>query len=319
MLHEKGVLRPIAVADAQVAHSILQASAEEAGCPSPPQAAISNTLERLSSVLTLDSRLLWIDGRPAAVALLFLPPLSGDPSVISLVFDVHPSFREAEAIERLATWIDGRVREAKREHPEIEKLRSSCDLRNHARSRGIEALGFSPERYSFRMQATLDVSDASPELSSGLRLSVWDDQQSSSALDVFNKAFLGHWGLPVLDEETWRSRFIDVSQFRAKASVLALHEDEVVGLCINWLPPEKNPGEGETGWIEAIGVLPSHRGQGIADAMMIQSLNAFAEQGLSRVELDVDTQNETGALGLYEKHGFRPIQQTVLLEKRTGA
>ena len=53
-----------------------------------------------------------------------------------------------------------------------------------------------------------------------------------------------------------------------------------------------------------IGVLPAARGRGLAKATISATLRAAAEHGCRTAELQVDSENVTGALGLYEGLGF---------------
>ena len=106
-----------------------------------------------------------------------------------------------------------------------------------------------------------------------------------------------------------------VPQFRPDLSWLALQGADVIGLCINWIQPAANETLPNQGWIEAIGVIPSWWGKGVADVLMTRSLNRFLDQGFSQVALNVDTRNPTGALQLYEKHGFTPSKRTGIFEK----
>jgi ribosomal protein S18 acetylase RimI-like enzyme len=70
------------------------------------------------------------------------------------------------------------------------------------------------------------------------------------------------------------------------------------------------------GWIEAIGVIPAWRGRGIASALLVKSLHSFQAEGLERAGLDVDAENPTGALGLYQKHGFRVAKESIHFVKQ---
>jgi mycothiol synthase len=92
------------------------------------------------------------------------------------------------------------------------------------------------------------------------------------------------------------------------------------GFCLNWVdkPQNKQTGIGE-GWIEAVGTLPAWRGQGLASALLVHSMRAFIAEGLQRAGLDVDTQNPTGALRLYEKLGFTAAKRTVIFTKNLDA
>lgn len=56
-------------------------------------------------------------------------------------------------------------------------------------------------------------------------------------------------------------------------------------------------------WIEDVYVAPGARRAGVADAMVARAIERARERGARRVELDCNEQN-TGALALYERHGF---------------
>jgi mycothiol synthase len=66
---------------------------------------------------------------------------------------------------------------------------------------------------------------------------------------------------------------------------------------------------GERGWVSEVGVLATHRGRGIAAALLRRSFGTFAERGLGRVMLNVDAENPTGATALYERVGMRVIKR----------
>jgi GNAT superfamily N-acetyltransferase len=58
------------------------------------------------------------------------------------------------------------------------------------------------------------------------------------------------------------------------------------------------------GAIQNLGVLPSHRGRGLGQALLIQALHGFLRSGLGRAFLEVTAQND-GAVRLYHRLGFR--------------
>jgi mycothiol synthase len=60
-----------------------------------------------------------------------------------------------------------------------------------------------------------------------------------------------------------------------------------------------------------IGVLPSARGRGLAKATIAAALRAAAERDCGRAGLQVDSENVTGALGLYEGLGFRTVRARI--------
>ncbi len=62
------------------------------------------------------------------------------------------------------------------------------------------------------------------------------------------------------------------------------------------------------GWVADLGVLASHRGRGIARALLQVLFEAYRQVGRTWVGLMVDTENATGAVGLYESVGMRQEQ-----------
>ena len=56
-------------------------------------------------------------------------------------------------------------------------------------------------------------------------------------------------------------------------------------------------------WIEDVYVAPGARRAGVGDALVTRAIERAAERGARRIELDCNEDN-TGALALYERHGF---------------
>lgn len=71
----------------------------------------------------------------------------------------------------------------------------------------------------------------------------------------------------------------------------------------------------DRGWVAELGVKPAWRGRGIGSAMLRRSFTSFAERGLSRVMLNVHSENPTGAVGVYERVGMRAVRGWDIYEK----
>ena len=65
--------------------------------------------------------------------------------------------------------------------------------------------------------------------------------------------------------------------------------------------------DGTVGAIQNVGVVNAHRGRGLGTALVLQALAGFRRIGLSRAFLDVTAEN-TGAVSIYEKLGFRTVK-----------
>ncbi|MDF1884104.1 GNAT family N-acetyltransferase [Sulfurimonas sp. SAG-AH-194-C21] len=62
----------------------------------------------------------------------------------------------------------------------------------------------------------------------------------------------------------------------------------------------------------SLAILPEHRGQGIAKAMMEQF---FLEAGVEYEALEVDTYGESELISFYEKFGFTSSVDTLMVKK----
>ncbi|MFD4143412.1 MULTISPECIES: GNAT family N-acetyltransferase [unclassified Streptomyces] len=58
------------------------------------------------------------------------------------------------------------------------------------------------------------------------------------------------------------------------------------------------------GWIRTIGVRAAARGRGIGGHLLRHAFGTYAARGRDSIGLGVDTENASGALGLYEAHGM---------------
>lgn len=259
-------------------------------------------------------------GTIAALALTLTPPQE-DEHLAMISGIVHPDHRGLGIGSTILSWMENRARQKfsqfKDNKPQV--LRTSCQDFMADRIALFEQHNFEAARYSYKMRR--DLAQPLPEkpLPEGLQLINWTEDVDSDLMHTFNEAFSEHWGLPTMTEELWQQFFVGVPQFRSDLTYLAMDGETVVGFCLNWVdePRNKQTGIGE-GWIEAVGTLPAWRGRGLASALIVHSIRAFLAEGLQRAGLDVDTQNPTGALRLYEKLGFAAIKSTIIYIKKLG-
>lgn len=166
--------------------------------------------------------------------------------------------------------------------------------------------GFSPLRYYFEMRRPLAGFDVTPrDVPSPLRTVPYDRGLDDAVRDAHNEAFLDHFAASELDEESWRI-WVTGDDFRADLSYLVLDGDEVVGYVLNSLHPADWPSLGFTeGWTHQLGVRRPWRHRGVAHALLDATAVALSGEGVEFAALDVDADNPTGALGLYESNGYR--------------
>jgi ribosomal protein S18 acetylase RimI-like enzyme len=80
---------------------------------------------------------------------------------------------------------------------------------------------------------------------------------------------------------------------------------------------------GETAWVEAgtdgyipsVGVLAAYRGRGIGTALLRTAFVRIADAGFANATLSVDSENTTGAVGVYRSVGMEPVRESHVFEQ----
>ncbi|MGA9747571.1 MAG: GNAT family N-acetyltransferase [Nocardioides sp.] len=179
----------------------------------------------------------------------------------------------------------------------------------------FEQAGFVPVRWSSELRRPLPPERASAVLlPDGLELRPWRTTAGASVLTAFNTAFDGQWGTPRYTTGSWQERIEGDEAFRADLSAVVVDTHaagDVVGFVVNAEYVEDWPAFGYSeGYTEYVGVVPSHRGRGIATALLELTADRFHELGHTFATLNVDADNPTGAGALYRSVGYREHHTT---------
>jgi len=185
----------------------------------------------------------------------------------------------------------------------------------------IEQSGYAPVRYFYSMQR-VDLQDL-PEAQQpeGICLRSVEPEQMRAIWDAKNEAFRDHWGYGQRTEEDYvrwlEDPYNDPSLWQvAWARDEDSGEESVAGLALNFIYPEDNARFGFLrGEVRTLGVRRSWRKRGLGRALLVRSMHALRERGMTEVILEVDTDNLTGALSLYEGVGFRTLSQDAIYRK----
>jgi mycothiol synthase len=226
---------------------------------------------------------------------------------------VRPDVRERGVGRALLGWQLARGDEVHAERQPGETARLTVLVLEHMSS--LESLarraGLEPSRWYRQMQRGLTELPEPREVA-GVALVPFTWDRDDEVRRAHNAAFTEHHGSAERDPDAWTSMFTGQRAFRPDLSVLAVEDDAVVGyvLAYEWEADTLATGVRETHFGQ-IGVLPHARGRGLASALVAQALRAGAEQGCARAGLEVDTENVTGALRLYESLGFATVRTSV--------
>jgi ribosomal protein S18 acetylase RimI-like enzyme len=149
-----------------------------------------------------------------------------------------------------------------------------------------------------------------PTLPAGLVVDELREGEYEAFYETLNEAFAEHWEWHPKPYEEWIER--RRGQHRdAHGPIWFVVRDgnEIVAVIRN------DPDVAGGGYVGAIGVRPAWRGKGLGKALLQRTFAEFWRRGTTRVTLDVDSENATGAVTLYERVGMHVDSCGVAFEK----
>ena len=127
-----------------------------------------------------------------------------------------------------------------------------------------------------------------------------------------NESFQDHWGSPPMTADSWANRITNRT-FQPEISFLVrdVANGAPAGMLVtlSWEADTVATGVRDA-YFMLIGTLRDYRKRGIASALIGYALRAAADQGYDRASLTVDSENASGAFGIYEKAGFTPTKRS---------
>jgi mycothiol synthase len=186
----------------------------------------------------------------------------------------------------------------------------------------FEDNGFEAVNWSATMRVHLDAGGFDPTpaaLPSGLSLHQYDARWSAAMREAHNDAFQDHWGFVAWDEAMWDQWIAGSKSLRPEVSWVVVDDAEPTRVIAyvqsaEWEAYEQATGRREA-YLAKIGVRREYRGRGVASALLRHALRSYREHGYAESSLDVDTNNPTGAFGLYERAGYAVERRTATFSR----
>ncbi|MEW1957944.1 GNAT family N-acetyltransferase [Kineococcus sp. NPDC059986] len=189
--------------------------------------------------------------------------------------------------------------------------------------------GLTPLRYFSTMRRTLprDRELPAPEVPAGFRLVRFDEHGATGLRDLHNVVFADHWGSQPLTDADWERFVVGNPDYRPGWSWGLLAERADGAAAVDGaaeLVAYANVYAHESDWpalgfaqadLGNLGVRRDHRGRGLAQTLLAAVARRAHEVGTAAVTLDVDSENPSGAVGLYERAGYVRVHGDVLFAK----
>jgi len=246
----------------------------------------------------------------------FVTQPDGDTNVVRAFLDggVHPQWRGRGIGHEVLAWQLDRGRQllAASGKDVPGRLAAYASQQATATVALLQAGGLAPRRVYCEMRRPLDVPLPAVEPPAGVRIVAWSPERDDETRLAHNEAFASHWGSEPRSPQSWQE---GRSHLAPEWSLLALDErtDEIAGYLVagryeqDWAVAGRS-----SGYVELLGVRPAWRRRGIAPALLVAFLHRLRTDGIACAELGVDTENLSGALGLYTSLGFAPFHRASL-------
>jgi ribosomal protein S18 acetylase RimI-like enzyme len=174
----------------------------------------------------------------------------------------------------------------------------------------VEAVGFSFARVFWHMQRPIDASfrPIVPPASVTIRPYVAGDDDRLG-WELIDQAFAGHFGMDPTSFEDYLHDVIESDSWDPSLAAIAELDGTPVGIVTGYLLAP-------IGWIGDLGVIEAGRGRGAGRALLEHGFASLAARGATRIQLNVDSANATGATRLYEAAGMTVRRSFDCYEKR---
>jgi len=118
-----------------------------------------------------------------------------------------------------------------------------------------------------------------------------------------------------VSDKSWA---LHANEFLLSESSFVVYDDGVpVGYLMAGAYPHDFEDKGRReAWIEGLGTVRSHRKRGIASALVTLAMKKFAGSDIVLAILVADSENPTGAYGLYESLGFVHDRRSIAFIKQ---
>jgi mycothiol synthase len=252
-------------------------------------------------------------GVPVAHATVIAPPTFRGAMDVYVEGRVRPDRRGQGIGRALLGWqLDRAAAVHAERHPEVPaRLTTGLPTTMTDAAALARRAGMAEQRWFHTMTRSL-ADPPGPRAAAGVRLVAFDRDRDEEVRQAHNASFTDHYGSSERDEASWQLMFTGQRGFRPDLSVLAVEDDAVVGYVLAYVHEAATAATGERAvYYGQIGVLPHARGRGLAKAVIADALRRAAENDCQVAELTVDSENSSGALGLYEGLGF-VVQRTTV-------
>lgn len=262
-----------------------------------------------------------VNGQPACYSRVFWLDQDTDRESKARIYRsvtfMHPAWRRKGLGRAILPYNERRIREIASEHP--KELTKFFEITVPDANTGahvlLEQSGYQVRRRFYVMSCDLigDVPTAS--MPSGLELRPAKPNHYRKIWDAIEEAFIDHWGFTPRNDKDYE-HWLQHPEFDPTLWTVVWDGDQVAGAAINLISQSENERLGRNwAWTEPLGVRRPWRRRGLGRALLLESQREMKARGIQAAALEVDTENTSNALHLYESCGYKAVRRWDLHRK----
>jgi GNAT superfamily N-acetyltransferase len=284
-------IAPVSESDLDAVVALIEEADRSLGVPPDPvREELAWVWHLPTTRLDRDTKIVRDGETPVAYAeATWKDPDSGGP--LDLVVRIRPGYTQTGIGESLIGWAEAVAAERG-----CEGIRTWIVDRDEYMRDLLLSHAFVYVRSAYTMWKVLAGEPDVPAPPDGVSISPYTDEDERTLHELHEAAFAEHWGFRPMSLELWND-FLHGEGWDPSLVFLARTDQAAVGYVVGFL-------EEMSVLIGILGVLKDYRGRGIAKALLHRSFAECWRRGKKNVRLGVDTQNITGAVGLYEAVGM---------------
>jgi ribosomal protein S18 acetylase RimI-like enzyme len=207
------------------------------------------------------------------------------------------------------------LKKAAEVHPDYEHL-FGVNTKDLLMREALESFGMEVIRTYWHMKRLLDPQSKVETNKDKFEIKLVSGQADLETWWVLHQdAFSKHFGFAPRPMELWIEQTTSAGTMDPEGCFLAFYDGQPAG----FVEMANANYHLNGGYVDLIGVAHQFQGLGLGQLLLQHAINFSVDQGREFIELNVDTGNESGALKLYEKLGFKPNSSWVQYENKKWA
>ena len=200
-------------------------------------------------------------------------------------------------------------------HPDYEHL-FGVNTKDKVMREALESFGMVVIRTYWHMKRLLDSQAKADTTKDKFEIKLVSGQPDLETWWALHQdAFSNHFGFAARPMELWIEQTTSAGTMDPEGCFLAFNDGQPAG----FVQMANANYHLNGGYVDLIGVAHEFQGLGLGQLLLQHAINFSVDQGREFIELNVDTGNESGALKLYEKLGFKPNSSWVQYENKKWA